>query len=70
MSTLVILSANGKLLFRNSWSDEGVSTIMTAGGVECIATHLTSFAVLVDVQGSTTTSHGSVIVNVNVCLCY
>ena len=40
-------------LLRNSWSDEGVLTIRNGNKVECEATHLTSFAVLVDVQGNT-----------------
>ena len=49
---------------RNSWSDEGISTIRVGHSVECRATHLTSFAVLVDTQSSTTTttSAASVIV--------
>ena len=48
----------------NSWSDEGVSTIRIGNDVECRATHLTSFAVLVDTQGSSpsSTSVGTVIV--------
>ena len=39
-------------IYRNSWSDEGVSTNRVANSVECRTTHLTSFAVLVDTQGS------------------
>lgn len=51
-------------LQRKSWSDEGVSTIRVGNNVECRATHLTSFAVLVDTQSSTTaTSAASVIYN-------
>ena len=50
----------GSFLKRNSWSDEGVSTIRNDGNVECETTHLTSFAVLVDVQGQTTTNNKSV----------
>ena len=46
----------GSFLLRNSWSDENVSTIRNDNDVECETTHLTSFAVLVDVQGTTTTS--------------
>ena len=50
-------------LQRKSWSDEGVSTIRVGNNVECRATHLTSFAVLVDTQSSTTaTSAASVII--------
>ena len=43
-----------------------MSTIRAGDSVECITTHLTSFAVLVDVHGSTTESHGSVIIMANV----
>ena len=43
-------------IISNSWSDEGVSTIIDGNSVECRTTHLTSFAVLVDTQGSTSTS--------------
>ena len=51
-------------LQRKSWSDEGVSTIRVGNNVECRATHLTSFAVLVDTQSSTTaTSAASVMYN-------
>ena len=48
----------------NSWSDKDVSTIRIGNDVECRATHLTSFAVLVDTQGSSpsSTSVGTVIV--------
>ena len=46
---------------RNLWSDEGVSTNRDGNTVECEATHLTSFSVLVDVQGISTTTVGSVI---------
>lgn len=50
-------------LQRKSWSDEGVSTIRVGHNVECRAMHLTSFAVLVDTQSSTTaTSAASVII--------
>ena len=49
------------LVSRNSWSDENVSTIRAGNAVNCSTTHLTSFAVLVDTQGSTTASSGSVI---------
>ena len=50
-------------VLRNTWSDEGVSTVRSGGTVECRSTHLTSFAVLVDTQGSssTATSAASVI---------
>ena len=47
-------------VYSNSWSDEGVSTVKGDNGVECRATHLTSFAVLVDTQGSSTTSSTSI----------
>ena len=43
-------------IISNSWSDEGVSTIIDGNSVECRTTHLTSFAVLVDTQGSTSTT--------------
>ena len=51
---------NMKFVYSNSWSDEGVSTVRGDNGVECRATHLTSFAVLVDTQGSSTTSSTSI----------
>ena len=38
-----------------------MSTIKTGDSVECETTHLSSFAVLVDVHGSAPASHGSVI---------
>ena len=47
----------GNFLLRNSWSDEGVSTISDGNGVKCESTHLTSFAVLVDVQDSNSGTH-------------
>lgn len=45
-----------------------MSTTKTDNSVECKATHLSSFAVLVDVQGSSTASHGSVIIIVNIAI--
>ena len=33
------------------WSDEGLYTRVNGNEVECVASHLTSFAVLVDHQG-------------------
>ena len=46
----------------NSWSDEGVTTVRIDDTIQCKTSHLTSFAVLVDVQGSSeTTSHRSVL---------
>ena len=53
----------GSFLSRNSWSDEGVSTIRDGNGVKCEATHLTSFAVLVDVQGTGSSSTPTVSLN-------
>ena len=38
---------------------------ISADSVECTATHLSSFAVLVDVHGSTTASHGSVTIYIH-----
>ena len=35
------------------WSDEGLTTVIEKDTVVCKSTHLTSFAVLVDVSGST-----------------
>ena len=43
-------------VLRNTWSDKGVSTVRVGGTVECRSTHLTSFAVLVDTQGSSSTA--------------
>ena len=51
---------NMNFVYSNSWSDEGVSTVRGDNGVECRTTHLTSFAVLVDTQGSSTTSSTSI----------
>ena len=62
---VLVLKSSNKFNFgyRNSWSDEGVSTIRVNDIVQCETTHLTSFAVLVDTQGTTaTTSTASVIV--------
>ena len=53
-------------LLSNTWSDKGVSTVKFGDTVECRSTHLTSFAVLVDTEGSsssTATSAASVIVH-------
>ena len=38
------------------WSDEGLTTVIEKNSVVCKSTHLTSFAVLVDVSGSTNVS--------------
>ena len=44
----------GNFLSRNSWSAKGVSTMSDGNGVKCESTHLTSFAVLVDVSDTRT----------------
>ena len=38
------------------WSNEGLTTVIEKDTVLCKSTHLTSFAVLVDVSGSTNVS--------------
>ena len=65
VGVVLVLKSSNKVNcgYRNSWSDEGVSTIRVNDTVQCETTHLTSFAVLVDTQGTTaTTSTTSVIV--------
>ena len=60
MCVIVREIVNMDFVYINSWSDEGMSTIKGDNGVECRATHLTCFAVLVDTQGSSTTSNTSI----------
>ena len=48
-------------LIRNSWSDEGVTTVRVGAIVECRTTHLASFTVLVDIQGSSTSTSAGLV---------
>ena len=38
------------------WSDRGLTTVIEKDSIVCKSTHLTSFAILVDVSGSTNVS--------------
>ena len=38
------------------WSDKGLTTVIEKDSIVCKSTHLTSFAILVDVSGSTNVS--------------
>ena len=67
-----VLNNWSQFICRNSWSDEGVQTIIIDNDVECRAAHLTSFAVIVSTQGNSQscTSVGSVIFISCYIVCY
>ena len=65
---------NNNLLYKSyvtfslgQWSDQGLTTVVKKDTVICKSTHLTSFAVLVDISGTTNVSQ---YINCNTALSY